>query len=92
MKKPVLICTLLLGSVLAAGSAQAQGAITNNGVYKMTRYGVVADGSAAPGVPAGTPLCMDVDNNLATAGISIGQWGDNGNDAQRYVFVLQLDC
>jgi len=92
MKKPVLICTLFAGAVLAAGSAQAQGAITDGGVYKMTHYGVMADGSAAQfGVPAGTALCMDVDSNLATAGTSIGQWGDNGIDAQRFVFTLQPD-
>ena len=87
MKKPVLICTLLAGAVLATSSAQAQGAITDGGVYKMTHYGVVADGSAAT-VPAGTALCMDVDGNSPTAGASIGQWGDNGNDAQRFVFSL----
>ena len=92
MMKSVLIGALTACSVLAAGSAQAQGPITNGGVYKLTRYGTVADGSATQfGVPAGTALCIDVDNNLATAGTSIGQWGDNGIDAQRFVFALQTD-
>lgn len=92
MIKSLLFSALTTVSVLAAGSAQAQGAITNNGVYKLTHYGVVADGSATQfGVPAGTPLCLDVDNNLSTAGTSIGQWGDNGLDAQRFVFVQQSD-
>ena len=92
MKKTVLIGSLLVGSVLTAGSAQAQGAIVNGASYKLTHFDVPADGSAAAyGVPAGSALCMDVDNNLATAGTSIGQWGDNGNDAQRYIFELQAD-
>lgn len=92
MIKSLLFGAVASCAVLAAGSAQAQGAITNGGVYKLTHYGVVADGSAAQfGVPAGTPLCLDVDNNLSTAGTSIGQWGDNGIDAQRFVFVLQSD-
>ena len=58
----------------------------------MTHYGVVADGSAAAfGVPAGTALCLDVANNLSAAGTAIAQWGDNGIDAQRYIFELQTD-
>lgn len=93
MKKSVLFGALtVLGLLCATQSASAQGAITNGGIYKMTHYGVVADASAAAfGVPAGTALCMDVDSNLATAGTSIGQWGDNGIDAQRFVFELQTD-
>lgn len=72
--------------------ALAQGAVVDGGSYKMTHYGVVADGSAtAFGVAAGTPLCLDVASNLSTAGTAIGQWGDNGIDAQRFVFELQTD-
>ncbi|MBF9236029.1 RICIN domain-containing protein [Hymenobacter sp. BT683] len=88
--------SLLLGSLLAicltgsATSAWAQGAIVNGGTYKMTHYGVLS-GSTTPGADAGLPLCMDVDLNLATAGTSIGQWVDNGNDAQRYIFEVQAD-
>lgn len=93
MKKHLLFASLATVCLLGTTrSAQAQGAIVNGGTYKLTHYGVVADGSAAQyGVPAGTPLCLDVDNNLPAAGTSIGQWGDNGNDAQRYIFELQAD-
>ena len=93
MKKNVLFASLAAVCLLgAAHSAQAQGAIVNGATYKLTHYEVVADGSAVQfGVPVGTALCMDVDNNLATAGTSIGQWGDNGNDAQRFIFELQAD-
>ena len=93
MKKSVLFGSLTALCLLGLGhSASAQGAITNGGTYKMTHYGVVADASAAAfGVPAGSALCLDVDNNLATAGTSIGQWGDNGIDAQRFIFELQTD-
>ena len=93
MKKNVLFGSLLTLCLLGAGqTASAQGSLTNGATYKLTHYGVAADASAATfGVPAGTALCMDVDSNLATAGTSIGQWGDNGNDAQRYIFELQTD-
>ena len=93
MKKSVLFGSFTALSLLGFGySAAAQGAITNGGTYKMTHYGVVADGSAAAfGVPAGSALCLDVDSNSATAGTSIGQWGDNGIDAQRFIFELQTD-
>jgi hypothetical protein len=56
----------------------------------MTRYGVLS-GSTTPGAPAGQPLCLDVDGNSSAAGTSIGQWVDNGNDAQRFIFELQTD-
>ena len=93
MTKSVLFSSLTALCLLGAGqSASAQGAITNGGAYKMTHYGVPADGSAAAfGVPAGTPLCLDVNLGLTTAGASIGQWGDNGFDGQRYIFELQTD-
>ena len=93
MTKSVLFGSLTALCLLGAGqSASAQGAITNGGAYKMTHYGVPADGSAAAfGVPAGTPLCLDVNLGLTTAGASIGQWGDNGFDGQRYIFELQTD-
>ncbi|GAC1375759.1 MAG: hypothetical protein NVS3B25_10850 [Hymenobacter sp.] len=91
MKKTLLIGSMAaVGLLLAGQTASAQGAITNGATYKMTHYGVVSDGNT-PGAPAGQPLCLDVDLNLATAGTSIGQWVDNGNDAQRYVFELQTD-
>ena len=88
--------TLLFGSLAAAcllftgQAASAQGAIVNGATYKLTHYGVTSSG-ATPGAPAGQPLCMDVDNNLATPGVSIGQWVDNANDAQRYIFERQTD-
>jgi hypothetical protein len=93
MKKNVLLSSGLAICLLGTGQeASAQGAIMDGATYKMTHYGVTADGSAtSAGVMVGTPLCMDVDNNLATAGTSIGQWADNGNDAQRYIFELQTD-
>ncbi len=87
---------LLFGSVLtvflagATTSAWAQGAIVNGGTYKMTHYGVLS-GNTTPGADPNLPLCLDVDANLATAGTSIGQWVDNGNDAQRFIFELQTD-
>ena len=77
-------------AVLRGVEARAQGAIANGGTYKMSHYGVVS-GSTTPGAPAGQPLCLDVDNNLATVGTSIGQWVGNGNDAQRFIFELQSD-
>lgn len=93
MTKSVLFRSLTALCLLgAAQSASAQGTITNGGTYKMTHYGVPADASAvAFGVPAGTPLCLDVNLGLATAGASIGQWGDNGFDGQRFIFELQTD-
>lgn len=93
MKKTVLFGALATLGLLGTGrTTQAQGAIVNGGTYKMTHYGVVADGSAAAyGVPAGTALCMDVNLGLATAGATIGQWGDNGLDGQRYIFEKQSD-
>ncbi|GAB3856961.1 hypothetical protein GCM10028822_29950 [Hymenobacter terrigena] len=93
MTKSVLFSSLIALCLLGAcQSASAQGAITNGGTYKMTHYGVPADASAAAyGVPAGTPLCLDVNLGLTTAGASIGQWGDNGIDGQRYIFELQTD-
>ena len=93
MKHSVLFGAFATLCLLGHGqTASAQGAITNGATYKMTHYGVVADGSAAAyGVPAGTPLCLDVNLGLATAGASIGQWGDNGFDGQRYIFELQTD-
>ena len=93
MTKSVLFSSLTALCLLAAGqSASAQGAITDGGTYKMTHYSVTADGSATTyGVPVGTPLCLDVNLGLTTAGASIGQWGDNGNNGQRFVFVLQPD-
>ena len=93
MKKSVLISSMAVICLLSnAQTASAQGAITNGATYKMTHYGVGADGSqTGNGVPTGTPLCLDVDSNMPTAGTSIGQWGDNGNDAQRYIFELQTD-
>ena len=93
MKKSVLFgalaaCGLLIGN----HAAQAQGAITNGATYRMTHYGVVADNSAVQyGVPAGTPLCLDVNLNLTTAGASIAQWGQNTNDGQQFVFEAQTD-
>lgn len=93
MKKSLLFGSLAVAGLLCGGrSARAQGAIVSGGTYKMTHYGVVADGSAATyGVPAGTPLCFDVNLGLATAGATIGQWGDNGSDGQRYIFEGQAD-
>ena len=91
MKKNVLFASLAVACLLgAAHSAQAQGAIVDGATYKLTHYGVVADGSE-PLVPAGSALCLDVDNNSPNAGTSIGQWGDNGNNAQRFIFELQAD-
>ncbi|HEX8505915.1 MAG TPA: RICIN domain-containing protein [Hymenobacter sp.] len=93
MKKFVLFGSLATLVLLGAGStASAQGAPTNGGVYKITRYGAVSDGSAAAfGVPAGTALCLDINLGLATAGATVGQWGDNGFDGQRFVFEQQAD-
>ena len=93
MKKTVLSGSFLLLGLLAAGyNAQAQGAIVDGGTYKMTHYGVVADASQAPTVPAGSPLCLDVANGLPDAGTLLGQWGDNGFEAaQRFVFQKQTD-
>lgn len=94
MKKPVHLAVLTAASFLGLSlTARAQtAAIINGGVYKLTHYGVVADASAeAFGVPAGTPLCLDVNLNSAAAGATVGQWGDNGLDAQRFIFELQTD-
>ncbi|HEX8326899.1 MAG TPA: RICIN domain-containing protein [Hymenobacter sp.] len=93
MRKTVLFSALATLALLGAGHvASAQGPLTNGGIYKITRYGTVADGSAAAfGVPAGTALCLDIDRDLATAGAAVAQWGDNGINAQRYVFELQTD-
>lgn len=93
MKKSVLLGALAALALAGTGlTAQAQGPITNGGTYKITHYDVVADGSASMfGVPAGTPLCLDVDLNLATPGAFVNQWGDNGLDAQRFIFELQTD-
>lgn len=93
MKKPVLFSSLATLCLLGIGyAASAQGAIVNGGTYKMTHYDVTADNSAVMyGVPAGTALCLDVANNVSTAGGPIAQWGDNGIDAQRYIFELQTD-
>ena len=91
MTKSVFFSLLTALCLLGAGqSASAQGAITNGGAYKITHYGVPADGSAF-GVPVGTPPCLDVNLGLTTAGASIGQWGDNGFDGQRYIFERQTD-
>ena len=91
MKNTLLFGSLAAACLLFAGqAASAQGAIVNGATYKITRYGVTSSGTT-PGAPAGQPLCMDVDNNLATPGVSIGQWVDNGNDAQRYIFERQAD-
>lgn len=90
--------TLLAGFLTALGllggalAARAQVTIQNGGTYRLTHYGVVADNSASQyGVPAGTPLCLDVDLNLTTAGTLINQWGQNTNDGQQFVFELQSD-
>ena len=93
MKKSVLFGALAaLGLLIGNHAAQAQGAITNGATYRLTHYGVVADNSAtAFGVPAGAPLCLDVDRNLTTAGALLAQWGENANDGQQFVFILQTD-
>ena len=41
--------------------------------------------------PAGTPFWRELNNNLAPAGTSMGQWGNNDIDAQRYIFELQTN-
>ncbi len=93
MKKTLLSASLTALGLLGLGqSASAQGAIVNGATYQLIHYGVVADGSAAAfGVPAGTPLALDVDRNLTTAGAAIAQWGTNTNDGQRFIFELQTD-
>jgi hypothetical protein len=93
MKKSVLFGALAaLGLLVGSTSAQAQvAAISNGATYRLTHYGVTADASAAPTVPAGSPLCLDVNGNLNTAGTLLGQWGENANDGQQFVFILQSD-
>lgn len=94
MKKSVLFGSLAALSLLFAGqSASAQGAIVDGGTYKLTHYGVAADDSqVGNGVPAGTPLCLDIDFGKSDAGTSVGQWGDNGNlEAQRFILQKQTD-
>lgn len=93
MKKSVLFGALAaLGLLVGSTSAQAQVTITNGATYRLTHYGVVADASAtAFGVPAGSPLCLDVDRNLTTAGALLAQWGENANDGQQFVFEAQTD-
>lgn len=93
MKKLVLLGALAtLGLLGSTHSAQAQVTIVNGGTYRLTHYGVTADNSAvAYGVPVGSPLCLDVNLNLTTAGASIAQWGENANDGQQFVFELQTD-
>ena len=54
----------------------------------MTHYGVVAGPTSSS---PGTPLCLDVDFDASTAGTSLGQYLDNGLDAQRFIFELQTD-
>ena len=84
---------MLLGLLGGAQLAHAQGPIVDGGTYKLIHYGVVADGSAATyGVPAGTPLCLDVDSGKPDVGVIIGQWGDIDNlTAQRFVLEKQTD-
>lgn len=94
MKKTVLFGALAaLGLLVGSTSAQAQvAAISNGATYRLTHYGVVADGNAVQfGVPAGSPLCLDVDRNLTTPGALLAQWGENANDGQQFVFILQTD-
>ncbi|GAA4055704.1 hypothetical protein GCM10022409_48730 [Hymenobacter glaciei] len=93
MKNSVLFGALAaLGLLVGSTAARAQGAISNGATYRMTHYGVPADNSAVQyGVPTGSPLCLDVDRNLTTAGATLGQWGENANDGQQFVFELQSD-
>ena len=93
MKKSVLFGALAaFGLLIGSQAAQAQVTITNGATYRLTHYGVVADNSAvAFGVPAGSPLCLDVDRNLTTAGALLAQWGENTNDGQQFVFEAQTD-
>jgi hypothetical protein len=85
MKKSILFGSLAALSLLFAGhSASAQGAIVDGGTYKLTHYDRVDPATK-------TPLCLDVDGASTEAAAGIGQWLDNGNDAQRFVFEKQTD-
>ncbi|MCR5887568.1 RICIN domain-containing protein [Hymenobacter sp. J193] len=86
MKKSVLFgsfATACLLGVAQLAVAQAQ-TLVNGGTYKITHFGKVDPTTK-------TPLCLDVDFNSADAGTSIGQWIDNGFDAQRFVLEAQTD-
>jgi hypothetical protein len=87
MKKSLLFSriaglSLLLGSALAT-HAQTAG-IVDGGTYKLTHHGVVDP-------TTGTALCLDVDFDSNQPGASIGQYLDNGLDAQRFILELQSD-
>ena len=69
--------------LLCAGQSASAQAIVDGATYKITHYGITA--------PTGEPLCVDVANNSAAAGAAIGQYLDNGNDAQRFIFEKQTD-
>ena len=69
--------------LLCAGQSASAQAIVDGATYKITHYGITA--------PTGEPLCVVVANNSAVAGTAIGQYLDNGNDAQRFIFEKQTD-
>ncbi|QIX60437.1 T9SS type A sorting domain-containing protein [Hymenobacter lutimineralis] len=86
MKKSVLLGALATLSLLGASHrtlAQAQ-TLVDGGTYKITHFGKVDPTSKSP-------LCLDVDFDSKEAGASIGQWVDNGFDAQRFVLEAQTD-
>ncbi|MDO7873318.1 RICIN domain-containing protein [Hymenobacter sp. ASUV-10] len=85
MKKFVLLGSLMALALLGSNQSQAQTAgLVDGGTYKFTHHGVVDP-------TTGTPLCLDVDFDSQVAGASIGQWLDNGIDAQRFILELQTD-
>lgn len=85
MKKSLLLRSVAaFGLLCATQTAWAQGAIVDGGTYKLTHYDRVDPTTKSA-------LCLDVDGALPDAGTGIGQWLDNGNDAQRFVFEKQTD-
>ncbi|MBG8553427.1 RICIN domain-containing protein [Hymenobacter guriensis] len=86
MKKSVLfgsLATVCLLGISQLAMAQAQ-TLVDGGTYKITHYGKVDPTTK-------TPLCLDVDFDSKEAGASVGQYLDNGIDAQRFVLEAQTD-
>ena len=85
MKKTVLLRSLALGCLLGATTVTVRAqAIVDGGTYKLTHHGVTDPAT-------GQALCLDVDFDSNQPGASIGQYLDNGLDAQRFIFEKQTD-
>ena len=86
MKKSVLFGSLATLCLVLSGQASRAQALVSGATYKLTHYG-----KTAPAPNAGQSLCLDVDFDKSTAGVSIGQYLDNGLNSQRFILELQDD-